>query len=120
MTPSVGCSKPAISRKVVVLPQPDGPRKEWKAPRGISKATLSTATTGPNRLDTPRKRTSGSPVAGRDSDAVLMVAIANGASQSQTAFWGLSPCFAVRLRHLPRPVYTSMVIDLAKSHRFRG
>jgi hypothetical protein len=28
ISPSVGCSKPAIIRSVVVLPQPDGPSSE--------------------------------------------------------------------------------------------
>ena len=39
----VGCSKPPIMRRHVVLPQPDGPRKEWNEPRGIAKDTPSTA-----------------------------------------------------------------------------
>src|SRR5689334_12909474 len=30
--PEVGCSKPAISRRVVVLPQPDGPSREKNSP----------------------------------------------------------------------------------------
>ena len=51
-SPWSGCSNPAISRSVVVLPQPDGPRKEWNEPRGISKDTASTAATSPNRFDT--------------------------------------------------------------------
>ena len=33
--PSVGCSKPAIIRSVVVLPQPDGPSIEKNSPLGI-------------------------------------------------------------------------------------
>src|SRR4051812_22982013 len=32
MLPVVGCSKPAIIRKVVVLPQPLGPKKETNSP----------------------------------------------------------------------------------------
>ena len=51
-SPSVGCSNPAISRREVVLPQPDGPRKEWNEPRGMAKDTASTAATSPNRLVT--------------------------------------------------------------------
>ena len=34
--PEVGCSKPAIMRSVVVLPQPDGPSIEKNSPAGIS------------------------------------------------------------------------------------
>ena len=32
IAPSFGCSKPAISRSVVVLPQPDGPSIEKNSP----------------------------------------------------------------------------------------
>ena len=41
--PLVGDSKPAIMRKVVVLPQPDGPKMVVKLPLGISNEMLSTA-----------------------------------------------------------------------------
>ena len=33
MLPAVGSSKPATMRSTVVLPQPDGPRKETNSPR---------------------------------------------------------------------------------------
>ena len=45
--PSLGCSKPAIIRRVVVLPQPELPRKEWKAPRFTLKLNPLTAGTLP-------------------------------------------------------------------------
>ena len=32
IVPAVGASKPAIMRSIVVLPQPDGPRKETNSP----------------------------------------------------------------------------------------
>jgi hypothetical protein len=32
MRPAVGCSNPATSRRVVVLPQPEGPKGEELAP----------------------------------------------------------------------------------------
>ena len=32
IVPAVGCSKPAIIRSVVVLPQPDGPRNDTNSP----------------------------------------------------------------------------------------
>src|SRR5215467_7604866 len=63
-SPSVGCSKPAIRRRDVVLPQPDGPRNEWNDPRRIAKLTWSTAATSPNRLVTLTKRMSTSPSVG--------------------------------------------------------
>ncbi|MNY42496.1 hypothetical protein D3C86_1773890 [compost metagenome] len=46
-SPAVGCSKPAIIRSVVVLPQPELPRKEWKEPRRTLKSRPLTAATGP-------------------------------------------------------------------------
>src|SRR5215472_13043255 len=43
MVPSVGCSNPAISRSVVVLPQPEGPSREKNSPLSTVRLTLSTA-----------------------------------------------------------------------------
>src|SRR5689334_8188017 len=43
MRPEVGCSKPAISRRVVVLPQPDGPSREKNSPLATVRSMLSTA-----------------------------------------------------------------------------
>src|SRR5215831_2457463 len=45
--PELGCSKPAISRKVVVLPHPDGPSSEKNPPDGISRSMASTAASCP-------------------------------------------------------------------------
>ena len=41
--PVVGVSSPAIIRSVVVLPQPEGPKRVTKALSSISKFKLSTA-----------------------------------------------------------------------------
>src|SRR6185295_10883615 len=43
MVPSVGCSRPATQRKVVVLPQPDGPSSTTISPASTRKLTSSTA-----------------------------------------------------------------------------
>src|SRR5262245_13520584 len=43
MVPSVGCSNPAISRSVVVFPQPEGPSKEKNSPLSTVRSTWSTA-----------------------------------------------------------------------------
>src|ERR1700751_5373228 len=48
--PSVGRSKPAISRSVVVLPHPDGPSSEKNSPASIETSIPSTAATSPNRF----------------------------------------------------------------------
>src|SRR5579864_4513770 len=42
-SPEVGVSKPAIIRRMVVLPHPDGPSSEKNAPRGISRERSATA-----------------------------------------------------------------------------
>src|SRR3954465_1452093 len=52
--PAVGCSNPAIIRSVVVLPQPDGPRKDTNSPRSAARLKSSTAVTPPaNRFWIP-------------------------------------------------------------------
>src|SRR2546430_6427761 len=44
MVPSVGCSNPAISRSVVVFPQPEGPSSEKNSPLSTVRSIWSTAT----------------------------------------------------------------------------
>src|ERR1700754_3876088 len=43
ISPPVGCSSPATQRKVVVLPQPDGPSSTTISPAGTEKLTPSIA-----------------------------------------------------------------------------
>ncbi len=43
ISPLVGTSKPAIRRRSVVLPQPDGPSSEKNSPAPISSETSSSA-----------------------------------------------------------------------------
>src|SRR3954454_14117845 len=43
MAPEVGCSRPATQRKVVVLPQPEGPSSTTISPAGTVKLTPETA-----------------------------------------------------------------------------
>src|SRR5665811_716537 len=43
ISPDVGCSRPATQRKVVVLPQPDGPSSTTISPAGTAKLTPSMA-----------------------------------------------------------------------------
>src|SRR5258708_26235173 len=43
MSPDVGCSSPATQRKVVVLPQPEGPSSTTISPAGTAKLTPSIA-----------------------------------------------------------------------------
>src|SRR5438445_9092624 len=46
--PADGCSKPAIIRSVVVLPQPDGPRNDTNSPFSADRLKSRTATDVPN------------------------------------------------------------------------
>src|SRR5260370_6086875 len=43
ISPDVGCSSPATQRKVVVLPQPEGPSRTTSSPAGTAKLTPSIA-----------------------------------------------------------------------------
>ena len=47
MLPPVGCSRPAMARNVVVLPQPEGPSNVTCSPRPTVKLTPFTATISP-------------------------------------------------------------------------
>src|SRR6188508_298697 len=66
--PAVGVSNPAIIRRVVVFPDPDGPSIEKNSPSRTSRSTPSTATTSPNRFTTPSNRTAGAAGTGATSD----------------------------------------------------
>ena len=52
MRPAVTCSRPAISRSVVDLPQPEGPSRTMSEPPAASKLTRSTARVVPQCLET--------------------------------------------------------------------
>src|SRR5258705_12149981 len=51
--PAAGSSRPAVMRKVVVLPQPEGPRMTKNTPWSTVKSTPLTAANVPNDLATP-------------------------------------------------------------------
>src|SRR6516165_3424003 len=61
ISPSSGCSKPAINRNDVVLPQPDGPKSDRNSPLRTFRLTESTAVREPKRLVTARSSTSYTP-----------------------------------------------------------
>src|SRR5690606_2768628 len=58
MRPAVGRSSPAISRKSVVLPDPDGPKSAISSPDPISSDTSCSAGNRSNSLRTCATRTS--------------------------------------------------------------
>ena len=47
ISPADGSAKPAISRNVVVLPQPDGPRRQTSRPCSMVSDTSSTTARSP-------------------------------------------------------------------------
>src|SRR5256886_13574181 len=53
--PAVGVSRPAVRRSVVVLPQPDGPRRVTRLAGAMEKLTSRTAATSPYDFLTPSK-----------------------------------------------------------------
>src|SRR5215470_17271653 len=55
--PSVGRSKPAIRRNVVVLPHPEGPSSEKNSPASIETSIPSTAATSPNSFRSSTRST---------------------------------------------------------------
>src|SRR5437879_8636540 len=57
ISPSVGSTKPAISRNVVVLPQPDGPSRQTSVPWAIVIEMLSTTAFEPYFFVNPRNST---------------------------------------------------------------
>jgi hypothetical protein len=56
MRPVVWMSRPAMARSSVVLPQPDGPRKQTNSPSAISSEMSSSAVNAPNFLVSPWMR----------------------------------------------------------------
>ena len=56
MLPASCASRPAITRSSVVLPQPEGPRKQTSLPFSTSSETSSSAVKAPKRLVTALTR----------------------------------------------------------------
>src|SRR4030095_15166082 len=57
--PASGSTSPATMRSTVLLPQPDGPRRDRNSPGTASSETSATATTAPNDLRSPETRSAG-------------------------------------------------------------
>src|SRR5688572_17678734 len=57
ISPASGSSNPASIRKVVVLPQPEGPSSDRNSPTSTFRSMPSTAVTVPKRLVTPANST---------------------------------------------------------------
>src|SRR5579885_3549347 len=81
--PSSGCSKPAMTRSVVVLPEPDGPSSVKNSPAATSTSTPATATTSPYVLRTPRRETSAGKAGFQDVEAALELLVADRERRQQ-------------------------------------
>src|ERR1700749_4976410 len=61
--PSLGCSRSAMMRRRVVLPQPEGPMNETNSPGATARSTPASAWTSPSAVskvrETPRASTGG-------------------------------------------------------------
>src|SRR6185437_8442104 len=77
IVPLSGCSKPAIIRSVVVLPEPDGPSSVKNSPAATFRSTLSTATTSPYVLRTPATPTSAAKASLEDVEPSFKVFVAD-------------------------------------------
>src|SRR5687768_746868 len=99
-------SRPAIIRRAVDFPQPEGPTKTTNSPSGISKLILSTATTSsPNTLVTSSNVTSAIPL----PPSVYP----NG---SLVAFRALLPLYLVVFYLMPaRPAQGVSLLDLEQA-----
>ena len=75
--PLVWGSRPAIARRSVVFPHPEGPRKQTNSPSWTSREMRSRAVYSPNFLVRLRIRRKAEP-AGADATAVTRVARAPG------------------------------------------
>src|SRR5579871_28687 len=76
--PSEGGVSPRRIRMRVVLPAPLGPRSPTIDPGGISKVTLSRATSSPNRFVTWRHRSAGAAPAGGSGSGVTESSLEDG------------------------------------------
>ena len=77
-SPSVGSSRPAIIRSNVDFPHPEGPSSTMNSRSPMSRTTLSTAVTSPNRLDTLLSRTPATGGHGRRQLATARARVARG------------------------------------------
>src|SRR6202790_2569074 len=81
ISPDVGCSRPATQRKVVVLPQPEGPSRTTISPAGTAKLTPSIA--GRPTKNCLRRSVT--------SSVAVMISISSSARRSLPVAEGLVP-----------------------------
>ena len=107
MRPALGSSKPAIMRRVVVFPQPEGPNKVTSSPAATTKSDSWTATVSArplvflNRLVTPERVT----------ETLLFVI---SGSYIDTVF-SVSPSSRTNRRITPKATRTMMIKAVAST-----
>src|SRR5204862_1165499 len=79
-------------RRVVVLPEPDGPRSVKNSPARISRSTPSTATTSPYDLRTPTSRTAGAAGVASTDRALVCASTDTGARDYLSGSGGAHDC----------------------------
>src|SRR5215212_3930161 len=100
-------SRPAIIRRAVDFPHPDGPTKTTNSPSGISRFILSTATTSsPKTLVTSSRVTSAIPLPPSVYPNGSVV------QDSLVAFWALLPLYLATFYLMPaRPAQVVPLLD---------
>src|SRR5947209_1747718 len=90
ISPAVGCSRPAIMRRRVVFPEPDGPRKTRNSPSLVTRFTSLTAPNSPSLNTLVRFRVSTTAI----QSSVLFKSLKN---TLVLGFSGLGRVFRTRL-----------------------
>src|ERR1700691_978095 len=83
--PAEGCTRPSSMRRVVVLPEPLGPRKPVTRPGSTVNDRSSTARTGPKDLESPRISIGSPRVV---APAVIGATLARAHDLIQSTAWG--------------------------------
>src|SRR5262245_9301613 len=96
-SPASGCSRPAISRKVVLLPQPLGPRRVRTSPARRSNDTSFTTRVAPNDLVRPRTRRTGS-----SGVRVTLAPVNAGTGNGEPSAWRAVSALELPLQRLDR------------------
>src|SRR4051794_11580270 len=110
IAPSVGCSRPATQRNVVVLPQPEGPSSTTISPAGTAKLTPSTA--GRPIANCLRK-----PRTSRVADIQAAPFTASPAATNAAVILRCSPLFRASLEGWPQAALLAAILRDAAQER---
>src|SRR4051812_5420299 len=105
--PASGRSNPAISRSVVVFPEPEGPRSVKNSPSPTRRSTSCTATTAPYVFRIPSTATSASKALLQDVQSAREVLVRDRARDEDAALLDALSCAALLQRHGGATVYAA-------------